>query len=58
MDCYKELDIKEYEIVETLDSRTCDVCADLDGKVFKMSEYQVGVTAPPFHPRCRGCTAL
>ncbi len=56
-DCYKELDVKEYEIVETLDSRTCDVCADLDSKVFKMSEYQVGVTAPPFHPRCRGCTA-
>ena len=22
-----------------------------------MSEYQVGVTAPPFHPWCRGTTA-
>lgn len=57
MDCYKELDVEEYEIVETLDSRTCGVCADLDGKVFHLSEYEVGVTAPPFHPRCRGCTA-
>lgn len=28
----------------------------MDGKVFKMSEYQVGLTAPPFHPWCRCCT--
>ena len=21
-----------------------------------MSEFEVGVTAPPFHPNCRGCT--
>ena len=29
----------------------------MDGKVFPMSEYQVGLTVPPFHPNCRGCTA-
>ena len=28
----------------------------MDGKHFPMSEYAVGVTAPPFHPNCRGCT--
>lgn len=56
MDCYDELGVEKYRILETLDDRTCDVCADMDGKVFKRSEYEVGITAPPFHPRCRGTT--
>lgn len=30
----------------------------MDGKVFKMSDYRPGSTAPPFHPWCRCCTAL
>lgn len=55
-DCYKELDVERYEIVATLDRRTSDICQSLDGKVFKMSEYAVGVTAPPFHVRCRTTT--
>ena len=29
----------------------------MDGKVFPMSKYEVGSTAPPFHPWCRCCTA-
>jgi hypothetical protein len=29
----------------------------MDGKIFKMSEYKEGSTAPPFHPWCRCCTA-
>lgn len=53
---YKELDVEEYELVETLDSHTCEICGPLDGKVFPMSQYQPGITAPPFHPRCRGTT--
>lgn len=55
-DCYKELDVERYEIVATLDSHTSHICQDLDGEVFKMSEYESGVTAPPFHPYCRSCT--
>lgn len=55
-DVYKELDVEEYELLETLDSHTCEICGPLDGKVFPMSQYQPGVTAPPFHPRCRGTT--
>lgn len=55
-DCFKELGVEEYEVLETLDGSTCDICQEMDGKVFKMSEYEVGMTAPPFHPRCRGCT--
>ena len=55
-DCYKELEVERFEIVETLDSLTCPTCGSLDGKVLPMSRYEVGVTVPPFHPNCRGCT--
>lgn len=55
-DCYKELDVEKYEIVATLDSSTSDICRELDGKVFDMSDYKVGLTAPPFHCFCRTCT--
>lgn len=46
-----------YEIVATLDRRTSKICRSLDGKVFPLSEYQVWVTAPPFHNYCRTVTA-
>ena len=55
-DCYKELDVEKYEIVATLDSHTSEICQGLDGKVFDMKDYEVGITAPPFHPWCRTCT--
>lgn len=55
-DCYKDLDVEQYEILATLDTKTSDVCRALDGKVFPMSEYAVGVTAPPFHTWCRTTT--
>lgn len=56
-DCFNDLDVEEYEIVATLDSHTSDICRSLDGKVFKMSDYKPGVTAPPFHVHCRSTTA-
>lgn len=56
-DCFNSLDVAEYEIVATLDSHTSDICRSLDGKVFKMGDYQPGVTAPPFHVWCRSTTA-
>lgn len=54
--CYKDLDVEQYQIVATLDSRTSDICRQLDGKVFDMKDYEPGVTAPPFHVYCRTCT--
>ncbi|WP_374713091.1 minor capsid protein [Symbiobacterium terraclitae] len=45
--------VQEYEILATLDNRTSDICRQMDGKRFKLSEAEPGVTAPPFHPRCR-----
>ena len=53
---YRDLGVDQIEIVETLDSRTCSVCQPLDGKVIPLSQYEPGVTVPPFHPNCRGTT--
>lgn len=56
-ECYKDLDVEMVEIIETLDSHTCSICGGLDGKVIPISQYEPGVTVPPFHPNCRGTTA-
>ncbi|HGM1480134.1 TPA: minor capsid protein [Clostridioides difficile] len=55
-DCFNNLDVEKYEIIATLDLKTSNICRELDGKVFDMKDYQVGITAPPFHPRCRTTT--
>lgn len=55
-DCLKELGVEKYEILATLDGQTSEICRDMDGKVFDMKDFKVGVTAPPFHPNCRSTT--
>lgn len=55
--CFNDLGIEKYRIIATLDMVTSELCRSLDKKVFKMSEYVVGVTANPFHPNCRTTTA-
>ncbi|MGI5034636.1 minor capsid protein [Clostridioides difficile] len=53
-DCFNSLGVEKYEIVSALDSRVCEKrCSPLDGKVIEMKYYEIGTTAPPFHPRCR-----
>lgn len=52
-DCFNDLGVEKYEIVATLDLKTSEICQNLDGKVFEMKDYEVGRTAPPFHPWCR-----
>lgn len=56
-DCFNELDIDNYEIVSTLDLKISNICKELDGKVFDIKDFEVGVTAPPFHNFCRTTTA-
>lgn len=56
-DCFNELGVEQYIIVGTLDRSMCSLCGSLDGQICRMSDYQVGVTAPPFHPWCRCTTA-
>ncbi|NFG22682.1 phage head morphogenesis protein [Clostridium botulinum] len=55
-DCYKDLNIDEFENVATLDTKTSDLCQSMDGTHFPLSEFEVHVTAPPFHNRCRTTT--
>lgn len=52
---YEEMGVEEFVPVATLDNRTSQYCADIDGKHFKYSEMEIGVNYPPFHPNCR-CT--
>lgn len=57
MDAYKDSKVLEkYEYLATLDSRTSDICREMDGKVFKLSQAQTGVNLPPLHPYCRSTT--
>lgn len=56
LEVYRELNIDEIEILETLDRHTCEICGALDGTVIPLSQYEPGVTVPPFHPNCRGTT--
>ncbi len=56
LDSFKELGVEEFEIVATLDSKTSEICREMDGKHFKLKDFLVGITAPPFHPRCRTVT--
>lgn len=53
---YAELGAEEFEVVATLDSRTSEVCQEQDGKHYPMADFEVWVTAPPFHHRCRSTT--
>lgn len=55
-DCFNELDVERFEVVATLDSHTSEICQEMDGKVFPMLQWEVGVTAPPFHVWCRTTT--
>lgn len=54
-DCLNDLGVEEYEIVATLDNRTCGKCQNMDKKHFPLNKLKVEINAPPFHNRCR-CT--
>lgn len=55
-DAFNDLDVERFEVVATLDSHTSDICRQMDGQVMEMKDFKAGVTAPPFHVRCRSCT--
>lgn len=50
---FMELNVKQYQILATLDKHTSSTCRHLDKKVVNVSDCKLGVTAPPFHPYCR-----
>lgn len=54
MDMYEEAGYTYYEFFNAGDSDVCDgECEELNGKIFAMSEAQIGVNFPPIHPNCR-----
>ena len=55
-DNYKEMGVERYKIVATLDNHTSALCQSLDGDILRLSDWQIGSTAPPFHVRCRTTT--
>lgn len=54
---YRDSNIKKYEYMAALESRTCDVCRALDGKVFEVKDEVTGLNYPLMHPNCRCTTA-
>ena len=55
--CFEELWVQKYINIATLDSKTSEECREIDGTIFDMKDYKIGVTAPPYHIRCRTTTA-
>ena len=53
MNRYKDAGIKEFQFLAEIDSRTSDKCKELNGKVFKMKDAEVGENVPPIHVFCR-----
>lgn len=54
---YKEAGVKKVKILVTEDDRTCGDCLSRQGSVVNISEAEVWVNVPPFHPNCR-CTII
>lgn len=52
-DSFKKLGVEQYRIVISYDEKTCEICQSLEGKIFDIKDHRPGVTAPPFHVRCR-----
>ena len=54
----RELGYEYYIYDATIDNRTSDICKDLDGKRFKISEAVIGVNFCPAHCNCRSTCVL
>lgn len=55
--CFNELGVERYIYIATLDSKTSELCQDLDGEHFAEADREIGINSPPMHPRCRSTTA-
>ena len=54
----RELGYENYIYDAMIDNRTSDICKDLDGKRFKISEAVIGVNFCPAHCNCRSTCVL
>ena len=52
---YKDAGIDQY--IYLAENSACDICHELDDKVFKVKDMVIGVNAPFMHPWCKCSTA-
>lgn len=49
----KQAGYKYYQILATLDGKTCEDCVAWNGEIYRIEDYEPNVTAPPQHSFCR-----
>lgn len=57
IESYEANGIDEYEYVACGLKDVCPLCKEVDGKVFKLKDMEIGINAPPMHPNCHCATA-
>lgn len=58
IDTMKEAGVTKFRFMATLDEVTCEICGEMDGKVFSVDDMAVGENCPPMHPNCRCTTTV
>lgn len=56
LDCFNDLEVEKLQIIATLDTRTSEICREMDTKIVELKDAIPGVTTPPFHCYCRTTT--
>lgn len=54
---FYSLGVERYQILGDPDCNHYEICKQNNGKIYPMSEYKTGQTAPPFHEKCT-CTVI
>jgi len=54
---YESNGIDEYEYIACGLKDVCPLCKEMDGKIFKLKDMEIGINAPPLHPNCHCATA-
>lgn len=54
---YADSGVEQYEVLVSLDERTCKKCGARDGEIHAVADAKTSVNYPPFHSNCR-CTTV
>ena len=54
---FNYLKVERYQILGESDCKHYKICKNNNNKVYYLSEYKIGKTAPPFHEQCT-CTVV
>jgi len=53
LEAYKRMGFTHFQFLATLDSRTSEICQEMDNKIFEVNKGVPGDNIPPLHPNCR-----